>query len=362
MPEAPISPETQPSPVPQVVVTESGPVTLADLDQLKAATDSAPAKQQELEHEAQSLRGLAEGLWVQRGRLLLAGEGQWDPSPSQAPLVTSAKTLDAQLQELDARLTGLPSEPHSGLGRIVAKAADWNEHRKLVAERTNLDPQLRTLLIQLARQAPEARLTDADVIASQAKAADAQAQQALTQASDSAAAAKAFEAELQRRTEAQREMGFDSLYLAAYIQRYGPQPIQSPLVLKRGEHAYVSVVATLARQQTRRQWVGGSQGFSFPIGHTGIRYRVGSFRGHPVEQQFLAKLGAGTFVVTNQRIAFIGDTKSTSAGLSKILHAECYSDGLAIFQEGRENPDYYLLAQPKYVLFFINWFLVRSSP
>jgi hypothetical protein len=108
--------------------------------------------------------------------------------------------------------------------------------------------------------------------------------------------------------------------------------------------------------------VGGSQGFSFPIGHTGIRYRVGSFHGHPIEQQSLTKLDSGRLVITNQRIAFIGTTKSTSIPLAKLLHVECYSDGIAVFQEGRENPDFYLTAQSKFALFMINWFLNQAAP
>jgi len=32
-----------------------------------------------------------------------------------------------------------------------------------------------------------------------------------------------------------------------------------------------------------------------------------------------------------------------------------YSDAVAVFQEGRENPDFYLMASPSYVLFMINW-------
>jgi hypothetical protein len=76
-----------------------------------------------------------------------------------------------------------------------------------------------------------------------------------------------------------------------------------------------------------------------------------------VEQQLLTKLAAGTLVVSNQRVAFIGSTKSTSVGFAKLLHVECYSDALAIFQEGREKPDFYYVDKPKYVLFFINWLL-----
>jgi hypothetical protein len=48
--------------------------------------------------------------------------------------------------------------------------------------------------------------------------------------------------------------------------------------------------------------------------------------------------------------------------LAKLLHVECYSDGIAVFQEGRENPDYYLTAQSKYALFMLNWFLNQAAP
>jgi len=81
---------------------------------------------------------------------------------------------------------------------------------------------------------------------------------------------------------------------------------------------------------TRPHYVGGSSGFSFPILHTGIRYRVGSFRGEPVHQKALKKLGAGTFVVTNQRAAHVGRTKATGVALAKVMHVEVYKDGLSI--------------------------------
>jgi len=155
-------------------------------------------------------------------------------------------------------------------------------------------------------------------------------------------------------------MGFDAPYVAAYLKTYGPPEVESPLILKRVERACMVAPVTLARQQTQRQWVGGSQGFSFPIGHTGIRYRVGSFHGHPIEQQSIVKVDTGTLVITNQRVAFIGQAKSTSVPLAKLLHIQVYSDAVAVFQEGREKPNFYLMAQPKYALFMINWFLNQS--
>jgi hypothetical protein len=173
--------------------------------------------------------------------------------------------------------------------------------------------------------------------------------------------AAAFEAEVARRREAIKAMGFDSLYEAARLQTSEAPPVDSPLLLKTGEHAYVSVPATLARMLTRTHFVGGSSGFSFPIGHTGIRYRIGSFRGQPVHQESLAKIDTGTLVVTNQRVAYVGRTKSTSVPLSKVMHVEVFIDGLSIAREGKENPDLFLLSDPKHVVFLMNWCLAPHS-
>jgi hypothetical protein len=313
-----------------------------------------------LEQETQSLRALADGLWIQRGTLLLS-TATWAPPLSEADLVRDAKALDGELKTIDGQIDEGSQESHSGIGALVAKAADWNKHRKLADERDRIAAALRPLLIQIAQKAPEVTVPAADVIGAQARSADTQANEIASRAAESGTLAAGLTTELQRRTEAEHDMGFDSLYVAAYLSTFGPQAVESSLVLKRGEQASVSATATLSRQQTKRQWVGGSQGFSFPIGHTGIRYRVGSFHGHPVEQQFLAKVDTGTLVVTNQRIAFIGAAKSVSVPLAKLLHIQSYSDGLAIFQEGRENPDYFLISQPKYVLFYINWFLGQNA-
>lgn len=300
-------------------------------------------------------------LWIQRGKFLVERAANWAATPQLAELVRQAAPLKQGVDADDARLQSIQGEERHGVGGLIGKVGDWSESRKTSTDRARLDAQLHPLLEQIGQQAPEVTLPDADSLRAQALAAGAQAQQLESQAAATTASAGLGEEEVQRRTDAEREMGFDAPYLAASLHANGPQPIESPLILKRGEQAALAVAATLARQQTHRQWVGGSQGFSFPIGHTGIRYRVGSFRGHPVEQQSLGRLDTGTLVVSNQRLAFIGSTKSTSVVFAKLLHVECYSDALAVFQESREKPDFYYVAQPKYVLFFINWFLNQAA-
>jgi len=62
-------------------------------------------------------------------------------------------------------------------------------------------------------------------------------------------------------------------------------------------------------------------------------------------------------VVTNQRLAFVGSAKSVVIQLPKIVHIEVYSDAFAVFHEGRETADYFLVGGPKQVVFYVNWAL-----
>jgi hypothetical protein len=342
---------------PEQVATEGGSVTLMELPALRARGEAITAQAGSLTAEAVALRSLADGLWVHRGKLLLESAAEWTPPAELDGLIRQATPLKQGVDADDSKLQSIHDHQRDGGGGLLGKVGDWSEGRKSSSDRARLDAQLHPLLAQLGRGAPEVTVAEADALRKQAAAAESQAVQCDSQAATARAAAASVAEEVQRRGDALHEMGFDAPYLAASLRANGPPAIQSPLILKKEERACLAVAATLARQQTRRQWVGGSQGFSFPIGHTGIRYRVGSFRGHPVEQQLLGKLDSGTFVVTNQRVAFIGSTKSTSLGLAKLLHVECYSDALAVFQEGRENPNYYYVDQPKYVLFYINWVL-----
>ena len=345
---------------PRVIETEGGPVTLLDLGALRARVQNLDFEAAKAAQEATSLRALAEGLWIQVGGILITKPDQWSPSQPVAELLQQAVSLTARLTTDDSALESIHGAEHGGFSGLAGKLGNWNEKRKLSSERADLESLIHPLLSQIARQSPQANWPEIDSIRGQAVTADTQAQELEQRAVSLSAAAVAAKEEVKRRSDAETEMGFDAPYQGAYLKTYGPPQAQSPLILKRGETASLVVLATLARKQTRRQWVGGSQGFSFPIGHTGIRYRVGSFHGHPIEQQSLTNLDTGKLVVTNQRIAFIGQAKSTSIPFAKLLHVECYSDAVAVFLEGRENPDFYLTSQPKFVLFMINWFLNQA--
>ena len=260
-----LPPEAADSNKPAVVMTGGGVVTLLDLPQLRARIASLQSQAASLTSESRALRALAEGLWAQRGAALLERLADWAASPQLADLVRQAAALKDREGADDARLKSIQGEEHHGVTGLIGKVGDWSESRKTAADRTKADSQLRPLLIQIGYQAPEVTVPDANLIRKQAIAAMNEAQALESQAGGIGAAAALATDELKRRSDAEREMGFDAPYLAATLRTYGPRAVESPLILKKGEQACMTVAATLARQQTRRQWVGGSQGFSFPI-------------------------------------------------------------------------------------------------
>jgi hypothetical protein len=335
-------------------------ITLVPLDQLERQQQDAREESDSKSRHAAELVKAAEGKFMEAGAVLVPHASEWNPSATVQPLIANALDLMARIDRDDSATRQLSSKRHAGLGAIWGRVGDARKSRSLQTDRDDAASQMGTLLLAIGRAARTPSVETADHLLDEARRFEAEASQWSASARASADRAHLLDDEIQRRKSARDKLGFDSLYTAAYLTTYGPQPVQSPLILKRGEQAYVSVSSRLARRRTRIHYVGGSQGLSFPIGHTGIRYRVGTFRGQPVQQQYLGQVDTGTLVLTNQRLAFIGTSKSAAVPITKILHVECYSDGLAVFQEGRENPNYFLIEHPQYLLLFLNYLLEKE--
>jgi hypothetical protein len=242
-------------------------------------------------------------------------------------------------------------------GALIAKLRARSTRRKLQSRRDEASTDLRQVLVAVGRGGGSTPIADAAALIAEASELEQSAEQFKSVAAQKSMQVTVYDQEISLRRTSEKEMGFDALYTAAYLTKYGAPDVQSPLELEKDEHAYLSVAAGLSRNQTRTRFVGGSQGFSFPIGHTGIRYRVGSFHGHPISQQVLTKIDSGSLVVSSQRIAFLGTLKSVLIPLVKVVHIEVYDDAVAVFHEGRENPDFFLVQSPKQVVFYVNWAL-----
>jgi hypothetical protein len=342
--------------VESVVLPEVGPVSLVPIDHLRQmrATEEEAAKQ--FSERATALAAAAEETLADAGAVLVPQRALWPVPPDLKPSMQRAQELVSRIEETDRQLHDAGKGSRGGpVGRLRV----WRLHRRLLAARDASSTQLASILSHIARQALAAGLgsPDARPTLDKAQVLEADASEARRAYDSYSRHLAALGEEIQRREESLREMGFDALYTAAHLDRYGPQPVSSPLQLRTGEVAVTAVPCTLARMATRTRYVGARSDLSFRIGHTGIRYRVGSYRGQRVQHQVLRNLDTGTLVVSTQRLAFVGRVKSVVIQLRKVTHVDIYTDALAIFHEGRETADFLLLKAPKYVAFYLNWVL-----
>ncbi|HEX9100340.1 MAG TPA: hypothetical protein VF956_12700 [Candidatus Dormibacteraeota bacterium] len=336
-----------------------GPVSLVPIEQLQARISELGASAEQAQARAEDFANQAQAKMAEAGTLMADHWQEWTSQALVEP-IRQAIAIQQQLGGLDAALSALAQHPHQGLSGVFEKLKDEHQASGIQHERAGLAQQLRVLSLQIAGSAPPTTVPEADAARAEGAGLLQQSQDSSAQSKAALDASSALADEVKRRQEAGKSLGFDSLYAAARLATFGPEQIQSPLILKAGEQACFATPAGLSRRTRRTRYEGGSQGFSFPIGHTGIRYRVGSFRGHPVQWEQLTKLDSGTLVVTNQRLAFVGSLKSVTVPLAKVLHVEAYTDGLAVFHEGREDPDYFQCARPQEFLLYLNWCLDQS--
>jgi hypothetical protein len=101
--------------------------------------------------------------------------------------------------------------------------------------------------------------------------------------------------------------------------------------------------------KTRRQYVGGYQGVSLRI-MKGVYYRVGAFKGHPVEDTERVHLDTGVVVTTTKHIYFAGPHKSVRIPYSKIVSYQPLGDGIGIIRDAAN-------AKPQIFVTADGWFI-----
>ena len=122
-----------------------------------------------------------------------------------------------------------------------------------------------------------------------------------------------------------------------------------PFNFQRGE-ALIWAFNNVAyyEEKYRRQYVGGSLGVSFRIAK-GVYYRVGSFRGRPVETPEKVHVDTGILAVTTKHLYFQGQTKIFRVRLDKIVSFMPYSDGVGIQRDAAT-------AKPQFFITGDGWF------
>lgn len=102
-------------------------------------------------------------------------------------------------------------------------------------------------------------------------------------------------------------------------------------------------------EKTSRSYVGSYQGASIRI-MKGVYYRVGGFKGQPVETTALARIDTGLLGVTTQHVYFAGGHKSFRIPYPKIVSFAPFSDGIGITRDAAN-------AKPQIFVTGDGWFI-----
>jgi hypothetical protein len=141
-----------------------------------------------------------------------------------------------------------------------------------------------------------------------------------------------------------RDLSHDVL-VAEINSGYLPEVRSPHLIPKAGEGVHLEVPASLMREGAVREYQGGYSGFSFPIGKTGIRYKVGGARGHSMQVGTkLQVVDSGTLAVTNTRTLYTGERKTVDMPYSKLVNLTVYSDAIVFHLSNRVNAPMFAIA------------------
>jgi hypothetical protein len=117
-----------------------------------------------------------------------------------------------------------------------------------------------------------------------------------------------------------------------------PHPDRPNFLLQRGEIICWAEPSTLEEiKVVGRHYEGGSSGVSFRVAK-GVRFTVGRQRGHSVNETAAVTTSTGELVITNKRLAFLGDNKSLAIKFDKLLEIHPASNGIKFSDGSRSGP------------------------
>lgn len=125
---------------------------------------------------------------------------------------------------------------------------------------------------------------------------------------------------------------------------------ETSMILRPREEAYAEEDAVLLKEVAQREFRGGSQGLSIPIGAIhgrSVRYRVGAYRGHMVTVGTnWVPADTGTLTVTNQRIVFRGARKTLEFQFNKLISLQVYADAVELGVSNRQTTSSFTVEDP----------------
>ena len=121
------------------------------------------------------------------------------------------------------------------------------------------------------------------------------------------------------------QAALEAIVATAQAVKQGRSLVEASILTHRGEQ--ILWVGGCLLHEPRRgatTFVGGSQGVSIPLGVAGIRYRVGSFKGHSVAGPDIdTPIDSGLATVTTERLVFMGAKSTREWNFDKWIGANC---------------------------------------
>lgn len=114
---------------------------------------------------------------------------------------------------------------------------------------------------------------------------------------------------------------------------------QLPINFQKSERVvWVFQDVEYLQPRTKTTYEGKSSGVSLRI-TKGVYYRVGQFKGNPVQTTQIVLIDIGLLAVTDKHLYFVGQTKSLKIRFDKIITFQPYSDAISISRDGIAKPD-----------------------
>ncbi len=108
---------------------------------------------------------------------------------------------------------------------------------------------------------------------------------------------------------------------------------QLPFNFEKAENlVWLFTNASYYEEIVRRSYVGGYQGMSFRV-MKGVYYRIGGFRGNPVETKQIEHIDTGKVALPTKHIYFGGSRENFRIPYAKIVSFVPYSDGIGVCRD-----------------------------
>jgi hypothetical protein len=137
---------------------------------------------------------------------------------------------------------------------------------------------------------------------------------------------------------------FRELWAAVNGEQVFLAPVDADVLLKDEEECVFAEPAQWGQIKTIMTRA-GSAGFSTSIRlMKGVSYRIGNYRPHYTESEGLKQQATGTLYITNKRLIFHGDKRSTSITVNRIIDVQPFNNAISVSKSTGPN-DFFLMSE-----------------